>query len=115
MTLTEQDNWLLVQLEASETSPDLDWSELVKWKIPQDERVYISGSNTWLVKKRHRQLISTLHFVYKILIEEDPPLEVVKQASWMIEHIERGYLDRRDMGKKPSGLLGFQKEDVGRN
>ena len=115
MTITSQNNWLLIQLDQSEINPDLDWSELVKWKIPPDEMRFLPERNAWLVKRRHGQLISTLHLIYTVLTEENPPLVVVKQASRMVENIERWYPVGKEIPGKVSDFLGSWKEDVGRN
>ena len=76
---------------------------------------FLPERNAWRVKRRHRQLIYTLHFIYTVFTEEDPPLVLVQQASRMLENIEHWYPVGRKMSKAIAGSLWFKKEDVGRN
>jgi len=115
MHIEEQDNWLFIRLEDSEINPDLGWNELVKWKIPESERVYIAEIDTWIIRHKHLQLINTLHCIYHILTRPDPPMEALQQINQMLESIEKWYPVRKGMRKKLREFVGFKMERIEKN
>ncbi len=115
MNIEERDGWLVVILEASDHNPDLDWNGLITWKIPESERVYVPESDTWMVLRKHRQLVNTLFFIYQVLGKDDPHPEVLKQASQMLKGIEKWYTAGKDMRGEIRRLLGFKKHEIGLN
>ena len=110
MTIKEKHNWLFVNLEAPERNPDLDWNGLVRWKVPRSERAYVFEMDTWLVHRKHRQLVNTLYFIYSVMGDPDPHPAEVKQISNMLECVEKWYPVKEQIQEKLQELVGFKAE-----
>lgn len=89
MKVEEKDGWLFVKLEPEDLSSDLDWNRLIRWKLPQPERVYIAEIDTWIVQSHHRRMVESLFDLYRKIAEADPDPECpnLQEAQRLLEQI----------------------------
>ena len=89
MKVEEKDGWLFVKLEPEDLSSDLDWNRLIRWKLPQPERVYIAEIDTWIVQSHHRRMMESLFDLYRKIAEADPDPECpnLQEAQRLLESI----------------------------
>jgi len=89
VNLEERDGWLYIRLEEADCNPDLDWHQLIRWKIPESERAYVREIDTWIVHGKYRKLIEGLFFIYLALGDSDCDVGDLTQAQEILENIER--------------------------
>lgn len=102
MNLVERDGWLTVRLQASEKNPAVDWDELVRWKIPESDRVPVPELDAWLVRSEHEDLVKDLYFIYQAASDVEADTQHLAEAQKMIERLDG--LKPGDRRKLDAGL-----------
>ena len=88
MNLVERDGWIFVRLQASERSRSVDWDELIRWKIPDEDRVHVPAIDTWVVRNCYRKLVKDVYFVYLAASKAEADTQMLASAQKVLERLD---------------------------
>ena len=97
MNLVERDGWIFVRLEESERSADVDWHGLIRWKIPESERVYVPENETWIIRSRYSKLVKDFYFIYQAVGKAETDTRLLAEAQKVLERIDSMMPERRQL------------------
>ena len=112
LTTKNHGDWLHVKADRHPCPGWVDWNTLIAWKIPETQRRCLPETDSWMVRRRHKMLVSTLEAIYTTLIDPDPSPAMLERVPKMLECIEKWYPVRKQMQRALQDMLGFKPEEV---